>query len=577
MSNQIKIVSGDGSVEMISPDQIVGRECKHVVYTEAMDGSYNDLMLVKEQIHLKDKRIIPNVFTIENFKRPFFITKPGFRNHTDKKEFEDLDKVQMFKSTQIELGRNICRALGTAGGNLQLRQILGSQYVYGCDTTPPVLVKNMFQTKYPDVVSDNTVAALDIETDVVNGDGTKIILIALSFGSEKYVAGVKSFVSSVGNPIETFHAKVKEYVGEYVDNVNVEFELFDTPFECVQAVFKRAHQWRPDFISIWNMNFDLPIINRTITDAGWTLGEIYSDPCVPAKYRDAWYKEGKAQKVTATGAVMSVHPAERWHTMHCLSSFYFIDSMCVYKRIRVTGGNEPSYALDYILNKILGIRKLKFTQADHLTGLQWHQFLQKHYPIEYAVYNLFDTISLEELDAKTHDLSQTISLLTGHSEYSRFPSTPRRLSDDMEFFAQKHGRVFGTTGGEMVDALDKYVLGMNDWIVTLPSHLVVDNGIKCIKDIPTLTTLIRVHVADLDVAGAYPTTEDVMNISKETTYRELSRMEGIPEHVQRANSINLTGGHTNAMQFCNEIYGLPTATELIDLYRAERSETTQIL
>lgn len=68
-----------------------------------------------------------------------------------------------------------------------------------------------------------------------------------------------------------------------------------------------------------------------------------------------------------------------------------------------------------------------------------------------------------------------------------------------------------------------------------------------------------------------------MNISKETTYRELSRMEGIPEHVQRANSINLTGGHTNAMQFCNEIYGLPTATELIDLYRAERSETTQIL
>lgn len=68
-----------------------------------------------------------------------------------------------------------------------------------------------------------------------------------------------------------------------------------------------------------------------------------------------------------------------------------------------------------------------------------------------------------------------------------------------------------------------------------------------------------------------------MNISKETTYRELSRIEGIPEHVQRANSINLTGGHTNAMQFCNEIYGLPTPTELIDSYRQYRESCTQTL
>ncbi len=109
MSNQIRIINGTGVEEIITPDQIVGRECKHVIYTEAMDGSYNDLMLVKEQIHLKDKRVIPNVFTIENFQRPFFITKPGFRTHTDKKEFEDLDKVQMFRSTQVELGRNIWR------------------------------------------------------------------------------------------------------------------------------------------------------------------------------------------------------------------------------------------------------------------------------------------------------------------------------------------------------------------------------------------------------------------------------------------------------------------------------------
>lgn len=70
----------------------------------------------------------------------------------------------------------------------------------------------------------------------------------------------------------------------------------------------------------------------------------------------------------------------------------------------------------------------------------------------------------------------------------------------------------------------------------------------------------------LDVEGSYPNGELVMNLSKETTYRELSRIEGIPETVQRANGINILGGYVNAAQFCNEIYGLPNFRELEALF-----------
>lgn len=486
----------NGEPYTVNKEDILGRECKHVLYTEANDGSVSDYVLVKEVIHLKNGLKIPNVFGMENYKRPVWITKPGFRNHKDKKEFEDLDKLKMFMTTQCELGKTICKALGNYSGNLPLRSILSSPYVYGCDTTTPVLIKHMFQTKYPDLVTNNTVAALDIETDVVTGNGKEIILIGLYFDGKAYVAATKKFIDSTPNAVEKFHAKVEEYISEYTKDVKVEFEILDTPAHCVLETIKRAHLWRPDFISIWNMNFDLPIILQTLVDAGYNIGDVFSDPSVPRKYRNAKYRQGKAQKVTASGAVMSIHPAEQWHTMECLASFYFIDSMCVYKRIRVAGGNEPSYALDAILDKVLGIRKLKFKEADHLQGLQWHQFLQKYYKIEYSVYNLFDCISLVELDAKTNDLAQTISLLTSHSEYARFPSTPRRLSDDMEFFAQKYGRVFGTTGDNMVDELDEFVLSMTDWIITLPSYLVVDNGLRCIKGMPNHRSLIRAHVAD---------------------------------------------------------------------------------
>lgn len=565
MSKGITLQSG----RFIPADQIKARECKHVLYTTAEDGSRNDALFVKERLHLVSGETVPHCYIYENFKRTFYVTKEGFRNHKDKKEFEELSRVKEFKSTQIELGRNIVRALGYGNAMLPLRQILRDQYVYGCDATTPVIMKNNYQRQWPDANTTNSIAALDIETDVVNGDGSVPIMISVSYGDKKTVFGVKGFYGTITNLREKFFAKTNVLVGEYIDKWKAEviFDVYDTPFECIKRAFECLHEWKPDFVSIWNMAFDLPKIIGCIERAGHDCAEIFSDPCVPPRYRHARWKPGKSQKVTASGKTMALHPAEQWHVMECFSSFYFVDAMCVYKRIRVVGGNERSYALDAILNKELGIRKLKFSEADHLSGLRWHQFLQKDFPIEYSVYNLFDTVSLEELDEHTHDLSQTISLLCGHSEYSRFPSTPRRLADDMEFFAKERGRVFGTTSDKMGDdPLDRHVLGMNDWIVTLPSHLVVDNGLCCIKDMPSHRTLLRVHVADLDVEGAYPNTEDCMNLSKETTYRELSRIEGIPETVQRRNGINITGGYVNAVQFCQEIYGLPSLAELEALF-----------
>ena len=46
---------------------------------------------------------------------------------------------------------------------------------------------------------------------------------------------------------------------------------------------------------------------------------------------------------------------------HAMSSqFYFIDAGCVYRRIRIAKGMEANCFLDAILQKNLGIRKLKF-------------------------------------------------------------------------------------------------------------------------------------------------------------------------------------------------------------------------
>ena len=94
------------------------------------------------------------------------------------------------------------------------------------------------------------------------------------------------------------------------------------------------------------------------------------------------------------------------------------------------------------------------------------------------------------------DVSNKISMLSGVSDYQLFPSQPRRTCNELHFFSQKHGRIIGSTSDQMGLELDKYVTNTEGWIVTLPTHMVVDNGLQCIKEFPEMVSKIRLHVAD---------------------------------------------------------------------------------
>ena len=145
--------------------------------------------------------------------------------------------------------------------------------------------------------------------------------------------------------------------------------------------------------------------------------------------------------------------------------------MCLYKRLRIVKGNEPSYSLDSVLERNLGQRKLKFDDllAEKYPlvkggSLKWHQIMQSEYKIEYLIYNLFDCIGVELLDEKTGDISQAFHTQAGKSAYNDFSSNPRRIVDDLHFEVREKGRVIASTSDRMVDDLDKYVVSMDGWI-----------------------------------------------------------------------------------------------------------------
>lgn len=566
-------------VELPSREEIKGYECKHGVYVQASDGSKDDLVVVKEIVHTKDGRLIPNLRFFLNFKRDFYVTKEPYRNHNEKKEWEDVAKLQKFTTTQSKMAEAIARALGKPGTKSSLRMLGQSRYLYGSDITTPVLIKHKYMVQYPDCISENRVSVLDIETDVVKGT-EEIISISLTYKDRAVLVYTKDFLGTVPNAIEETHRQFELHLGEFKRKRNISLEVLvtDTPAQAVLEVINRAHAWMPDFVAIWNIDYDLPKIIAALEKEGYNLADVFSDPRVPPRFRYCRYVQGADQKVTATGKITPLHPADRWHTLECPASWYAIDAMCVYKKIRVAKGNEASYSLDYILNKILKVRKLKFDdilekEAPHIKpgSLKWHEFMQTNYRIEYGIYNLFDCISVEELDQETGDLRSTLSVLVEHSEYHRFPSQPRRTADDLHFFCEERNKIIAATGSNMEEELDKHIVSMNGWIVTLPAHLVDDNGLQIINEFPELRTSIRAHVADLDVSGAYPNTQDLLNMSKETTYRELCRIEGIPETTQRRTGINLTGGTTNAVEIGCEIFGLPSFDVMLSSFVREHN------
>ncbi len=61
----------------------------------------------------------------------------------------------------------------------------------------------------------------------------------------------------------------------------------------------------------------------------------------------------------------------------------------------------------------------------------------------------------------------------------------------------------------------------------------------------------------------------MFNISKRTTANELCHIVGIPESLQRATGINLSGGYVNAVETYTTVFKAPTFDQLHAYYRNE--------
>lgn len=551
--------------------KVTGKECRFAVYVKPPEHGMPDMHFVKECTHYEDGTTKPTTNIIYDYQRPFWTVVKGARQYKQPKEWISKEILVEYKCPQHELIDRAARALGTPYFRGSLRDLQQNPYLFGTDIKSTAVLKHAYMQKYQGTKETMfSVAYLDIETDVINGT-EEIIMLTVYYQGKCYTGVTKSFLQGIYSPIERIAQAVNQYLSEYYEKYQIENvdELYDSEIELLQGMIAKVHQMQPDFLAVWNLDYEMTKFIQAAQRADVDLKDIFSDPSVPKAYRYFNYKRGPSQKVTASGKISPVPPAARWHTVYTPASFYLIDAMCAFKHTRIGKQERPSYSLDAILGEELNLSKLKFTAADGYERLKWHAFMQQKYKIEYIVYNKFDCIAMHLLEEKNKDLSLFVPLYSGTSDFEDFRSQPRRLMDQLHWFVQEKGYVMGTTSQALVYDTHKEI-PLTGWITNLDAELIIDSPLEIIKEDPKLKTRVFTNVSDLDISSSYPHGIQAFNISKETTRKEVLEIEGIPQEVYRQENMNLSSGHVDAVQWCTNIIGYPTLKGLLDEYDSNR-------
>lgn len=557
------------------PNTIDYVECRFATFIPKKEGGEHDYHMAKEVIHFKDGTTKPNIRIWPDYKQKYWVTKSLYRKrYSQKKEWEYMNMLDEIESTQSDLSRNLALALGKPRLANRFFDLKNEPHVFGLDIPSTVGLKYEYSKKMQGRPETPFKTAFsDTETNMVDldrGASKHIIMQSLYFDRTLYTVILKDFLRKVHNPEASLREMYDVYMPQQgkdlVDKWEIEF--VDTPFELVKRILNRCHELKPDFLTFWNMLFDIEKMISAIEDAGYDPQDLFSDPSLPPEMRHFFLKKAKPTKTSASGRTMSKKPADQWHTINTPASFYIVDMMASYRFIRKSKQLETSYALDHIFSvETPGLSKLRIPGSEGLEKEQFHIVMQEKFPVEYTIYHAWDAVGLSVLNEKTKDLSFSLPGSTGISNFETFESEPKRYIHNFHYYIlENHDAVTGCAGKSLVQDFDNLTISTKGHIVTLEPHLTVDNGLCIFSDYPDLQTSFRAHCGDLDVKSSYPYGQWGFNMSRTTCVRELISIEGIREEQRRLQGLNLSGGATNGIEFSTEIFKVPTLMELSKLY-----------
>lgn len=497
---------------------------------------------------------------IENPNRPFWVTKPGLRIHKDKREYELDNNLDQYIVRNKEVPNKLAEVLNVPGRSSykfnNFKVLCDSPYVYGADIDIECLVKMAYSKKQQDISINYNVGMLDIETSMLGG--YEVILITFIDGNRNvYTSIYEPFLKgiSIEEAKQVIFKKLDEFkealfeerdtikeqkLSEKVKKLynlkpfNFNFYTSNNELDIIKWIFDRIHESEVDFIGIWNMGFDIPYLIKRIEFRQGDILEIMSHPKIPKRLRRVEWIEDKSKLD---------HFTDRWDWFVTTSYYQFIDSMCLYSRIRKVKGRDISYKLDYISSKLLGTGKLNIGNK-HLN----HTRAQQDNFLEYIAYNIVDVLLMVLIEDMEQDIT-TLNQLIGNSKLHDFNKQTVQLKNMFYEYCRERKCVPCSIGTTMATKHDIFIASSGGAV--LSPHKTKDTGVAILEESSESTRLHK-GMYDIDVSSQYPNTTAAFNIAKETKLHTCIDIEGfgIPDIKLSEVISNLPDmeDHRNALQ-----------------------------
>lgn len=490
--------------------------------------------------------------------RPFWITKPEYRNHTEKKEFEDEDKCDKILCRESELPERLCMTLGYKNPYMKnnLKRLCNSPYVYGADIDVQTLLKQFYMDKLKaGTLPMFTKGALDIETEVTGAK--RIICSAFTHENHVYAFALKEYCRkhlgknkfkevSYEEFMNEINTTLKPMMDEY--GFSVEFTICNEELEIITGTLDAIHKCRTDFISVWNMGYDIPYILNRLRILGVDPKDVFHDPTLPNEIAFVDWHEDKSE---------ADHYTDKWHWFTYSGFSQFIDLMCLYARNRKHKGRESSYSLDHILRLELGFGKWNYSPTTN------HWYEQNYNYIEYVIYNIIDSYGTYLLDKKTKD-SDNLWGLTELSLPSQYSRQTVMVRNGAFHIGKSFGKLPASAGTNMSTQVDRMLEKTGGAV--LPPNKAVNVTVPILKeaDIPSQVAIMSV---DCDYEAMYPSTTSAFNISKETLLATVIKINGYEQAETEQLFSAVTQPEINAVPICIKFFDMPTYQEMDQLFK----------
>lgn len=263
----------------------------------------------------------------------------------------------------------------------------------------------------------------------------------------------KSQEDFMNNGFEQKIAAIKETLKEE-DNIlvnDIVTKFFNTEEELIEAFFDTMHQIDPDIAMAWNQGYDvLTLTNRLAYLYGnkqdFKEQGIKGKDAMVRKVCDPKYciiKNEKGEDVYFTPIAYYKQNKEtedftsRMDEFTILDGIVWFDQMLLYANVRISEAKKDSYALDFIAEQELGIKKLDYDKYGYtIKNLAW-----KNYELFFR-YNIQDVAVLFLLEEKNLDVDmvQRLSEVTNTRKYKVFKKTIS-IKNLIEKFAEEQGYI----------------------------------------------------------------------------------------------------------------------------------------